>query len=120
MMDVEEHMTSKINYPPETKITGMCNQCCQYYEGTYGNFDAFISSHNKQTRHTSFSVNPVIRSTAAPTTTTVRPVKAQPAGTKCMCAKCSGTGFWCKGVNNGKPMSNTGFECYSCKGRGWK
>lgn len=36
------------------------------------------------------------------------------------CSKCGGTGFYCQGVVNGKPVSNTGFKCYGCDGTGWK
>lgn len=35
------------------------------------------------------------------------------------CSKCSGTGVFAKGVRNGALVSNTGFVCYSCDGRGW-
>jgi hypothetical protein len=36
------------------------------------------------------------------------------------CSKCGGTGFYCQGVVNGRPVSNTGFACYSCRGTGWQ
>lgn len=37
-----------------------------------------------------------------------------------MCWKCSGTGFFCMGTNNGKPYSLTGFDCWPCNGTGWR
>lgn len=36
------------------------------------------------------------------------------------CGKCSETGFYCMGVNNGRPYSSTGFDCFSCNGTGYK
>ena len=36
------------------------------------------------------------------------------------CSKCGGTGFYCMGVENGRPYSRTGFRCYGCGGTGWK
>ena len=36
------------------------------------------------------------------------------------CWKCSGTGFYCMGTENGKPYSLTGFDCHPCNGTGYK
>ena len=36
------------------------------------------------------------------------------------CWKCSGTGFFCMGTNNGSPYSLTGFDCYPCGATGYK
>lgn len=35
------------------------------------------------------------------------------------CYKCGGTGFYCMGIENGKPYSHTGFDCFPCGGTGW-
>jgi len=35
------------------------------------------------------------------------------------CMKCSGTGFFCLGILNGQPYSNTGFTCWRCNGTGY-
>ena len=35
------------------------------------------------------------------------------------CLKCAGTGFFCLGVLDGVPYSNTGFDCHKCGGQGW-
>ena len=43
----------------------------------------------------------------------------KPAANAHECGKCGGTGFYCNGVVNGNPTSNTGFDCYSCHGTGW-
>lgn len=48
-----------------------------------------------------------------------RPVQPHPNETATMCTQCSGTGFWCKHIENGKPFSTTGFDCYHCGGSGW-
>lgn len=42
-----------------------------------------------------------------------------PTATSKPCPKCSGSGFFCLGVVNGEPQSNTGFDCYKCHGTGW-
>jgi len=46
--------------------------------------------------------------TATPPTATSRP-----------CSSCGGTGFYCMGVENGRPYSRTGFNCFRCDGSGW-
>ena len=45
-----------------------------------------------------------------------RQVQLKPGEKKCL--KCGGTGRWCLGIINGKPFSNTGFDCWSCDGTG--
>ena len=62
----------------------------------------------------------------APSTITYPPVvlptpQTTDAEVAVPCWKCGGTGFWCKGVLNGKrPYSNTGFVCWACNGAGYK
>ncbi|MCB0051936.1 MAG: hypothetical protein KDE24_20605 [Caldilinea sp.] len=36
------------------------------------------------------------------------------------CPKCGTTGFFCLGVHNDVPYSNTGFVCWRCNGVGWQ
>lgn len=35
------------------------------------------------------------------------------------CGKCGGNGFFCLGLHNNTPYSNTGFECWRCNGTGY-
>lgn len=39
--------------------------------------------------------------------------------TTSQCSKCGGTGFYCQGILDGRPISNTGFTCFPCNGTGW-
>lgn len=42
-----------------------------------------------------------------------------PAANARQCPKCGGTGFFCLGIENDAPISNTGFDCFKCEGSGW-
>lgn len=46
--------------------------------------------------------------------------KPQPSPNHYRCQKCDGTGKFVLYFENGRPKSNTGYECYSCGGAGWK
>jgi hypothetical protein len=50
---------------------------------------------------------------------TVKPMPEIPGVEFVVCNKCYGTGFWCRGIENGAPFSNTGFDCWQCRTVGW-
>jgi hypothetical protein len=55
-----------------------------------------------------------------PATIKRQPAYNQETHTCRQCNKCGGTGFYCMGVENGRPYSYTGFACRLCGGKGWQ
>ncbi len=56
---------------------------------------------------------------AVPTTKLPKPTYDAETEVCQECYKCGGTGFYCMGIENGKPYSHTGFDCFPCGGTGW-